>query len=283
MMNILRADFYRLIRSKGFYIAMLILLATIGLSIYTVQPGYIGISGGAMNEEMSASMQSVLSEMTHKEINELSLSDFRNIMLKTEGYTLDKAILSANMNLYYLFIFIAVIALTVDFSGSSIKNTLSSAISRKKYYLAKLSFISICCTVLLFLNTYLVYFANILFNNQNLASSLGTVTEITLLQLPPMLALASVLTGIGFMVKKTSVFNTITIPLIMVFQIVLNIIITIFKIKEEYLDYEFQMMIGKLANNPSSSYILHSYLVCAVVIVIFNLLGWLSFRKAEIK
>ena len=221
--------------------------------------------------------------MTHEEIKELSLSDYREIMLKTEGYALDRDILSANMNLYYLFIFIAAIALTVDFSGSSVKNTLSSAISRKKYYLAKLCFISICCTAILFLNTYLVYFANILFNNQNLASSLGTVTEITLLQLPPMLALASVLTGIGFMVKKTSVFNTITIPLIMVFQILLNIIIVVFKIKEEYMYYEFQLMLGKLAGNPSDSYILHSYLVCIAVMIVFNLLGYLSFRKAEIK
>ena len=283
MINMLRADFYRLIRSMGFYIAILILLLMIVPSIYFVEPGYIGLSGGTLSAAEASSAQNELDEMSYEEIQALNSSELRKIMLKTEGYELDRAMLTANINLYYIFIFFAAIILTVDFSGSSVKNTLASAISRNKYYCAKLSFISICCTAILFLNTYIVYFANILFNNKNLASSLGTVTKISLRQLPAMLALASILTGIGFMVKKTSIFNTITIPLILLFQIVLNLTATIFKIKDEYLYYEFQLMIGRLANNPSDSYVLHSYLVCAAVIVIFNVLGYLSFKKAEIK
>ena len=283
MINMLRADFYRLIRSIGFYVAILILLMIIGISIYFVEPGYVGMSGSAQSAEATAEIQSELDEMSHEEIQALSGSEFREIMLRTEGYEFDRAMLSSNMNLYYIFIFFAVIILTVDFSGNSVKNTLASAISRNKYYGAKLCFISICCTVIFFLNTYVVYFANILFNNKNLASSLGTVTKVSLLQLPAMLALASILTGIGFMVKKTSIFNTITIPLIIVFQLALNLVATIFKIKEEYLYYEFQLMIGRLANNPSNSYVLHSYLVCAVVIIVFNVLGYLSFKKAEIR
>ena len=283
MINMIRADFYRLIRSKGFYVAILILLIIIGLNIYTVQPFYIGLSGAALSAEVSKDIHSELDDMSLEERQDISVSDYREIMLKSEGYKLDKDILSSNINLYYFFIFIAVFSLTVDFSGGSVKNTLSSAISRNKYYLAKLSFISLCCTVIFFLNTYIVYFANVLFNNKNLASSLGTVTKISLLQLPAMLALASILTGIGFMLKKTAVFNTITIPLIIVFQVVLNLAAAIFKMKEEYLYYEFQQMLRKLANAPSDSYILNSYLVCAVVIVVFNLLGILSFKRAEIK
>ena len=282
MINMLRADFYRLVRSKGIYIAMLILLMMTGISIYFVQPAYVGLSDSALSAEATAEIQSELDEMSYEEIQALSVSELREIMLRTQGYEFDRAMLSSNMNLYYIFIFFAAIILTVDFSGSSVKNTLTSAISRNKYYFSKLIFISICCTATFFLNTYIVYFANILFNNKNLASSLGTVTKISLLQLPTMLALASILTGIGFMVKKTAVFNTITIPLIIVFQVVLNLAVTILKIKEEYLYYELQVMIRKLTLNPSANYILRSYLVCAVVIIVFNLLGYLSFRKAEI-
>ena len=283
MINMIRADFYRLVRSVGFYIVILFLLMIIGISIYFVEPGYIGMSGSVQSAETASEIQGGASDMSYDELRALSSSEFREIMLETEGYEFDRALLSSNMNLYYLFIFFAAIILTVDFSGSSVKNTLASAISRNKYYFAKLIFTSICCTALFFLNTYIVYFANILFNGENLASSLGTVTKISLLQLPAMLALASILTGIGFMVKKTSIFNTITIPLIIVFQLVLNLVATIFKIKEEYLYYEFQLMIGRLANNPSDSYVVHSYLVCAVVIIVFNVLGYLSFKKAEIK
>ena len=283
MINMIRADFYRLIRSKGFYVAILILLIIIGLNIYTVQPFYIGLSGAALSAEVSEDIHSELDDMSLEERQDISISDYREIMLKSEGYKLDKDILSSNINLYYFFIFIAVFSLTVDFSGGSVKNTLSSAISRNKYYLAKLSFISLCCMVIFFLNTYIVYFANILFNSENIASSLDTVTKISLLQLPPILALASILTGIGFMVKRTAVFNTITIPLIIVFQVVLNLAAAIFKMKEEYLYYELQLMIGKLTINPSVSYVLRSYLVCAAVIIVFNLFGYLSFKKAEIK
>lgn len=285
MINMIRADFYRLIRSKGFYIALLLMLLLIGVSIYGVQPGYIGMAGsvGEMSYESAAAVQNELNAMSYEERNELSLSQFREVMLKIKGYKLDRDMLATNMNLYYLFIFFAVIILTADFSGSSIKNTLSSAISRNKYYFAKLVFISLCCIVLFFLNTYIVYFANIVFNGKNLASSLETVTIISLLQIPSMLALASILTGIGFMVKRTAIFNTVTIPLILVFQMVLSFAAAIFKIKDEYLYYEFQLMIGKLANNPSGSFILHSYLVCIAVIIIFNLLGYLSFKKAEIR
>ena len=283
MINMIRADFYRLMRSIGFYITMLILLITIGLSIYTVQPLYIGFTGDLMSAEAFADMHSGLDEMSSEEMQKLSIVDLRKIMLKAEGYKLDKDFMMTNINLYYFFIVIAVIILTMDFSISSVKNTLASAISRNKYYCAKLSFISLCCVAIFFFNTYIVYFANILFNGENIASSLGAVTAISLLQLPAILALASILTGIGFMVKRTAVFNTITIPLIIVFQLLLNLAVTIFKIKKEYLYYEFQLMIGKLANNPSNSYILHSYLVCTAVIVAFNVLGYLSFKKAEIK
>lgn len=285
MINMIRADFYRLVRSKGFYIAILLLLLVIGLSIQEVQPVYLGLrrSAGDMSLETTADIQSELDEMSYEEIQALSESEYREIRLRTKGYELDRDILSVNINLYYFFIFFAVIILTADFSGSSIKNTLSSAISKKKYYFSKLVFISLCCIVLFFLNTYIVYFANVLFNNKNLASSLGTVTKISLLQIPSMLALASILTGIGFMVKKTAIFNTVTIPLILVFQMMLGFFTFIFKIKDEYLYYELQLMIGKLANNPSDSFILHSCLVCIAVIIVFNLLGYLSFKKAEIR
>lgn len=285
MINMIRADFYRLVRSKSFYIALLIMLLMIGISIYNVSPGYVGMAGsvGEMSFESASDRQNALSEMSYEEMQELSMSQFREIMLKVKGYELDRDILSTNINLYYIFIFFAVIILTADFSGNSVKNTLSSAISRNKYYFAKLGFISLCCIILFFLNTYIVYFTNVVFNGKNLASSLETVTKISLLQIPSMLALASILTGIGFMVKRTAIFNTVTIPLILVFQMVLSFAAAIFKIKDEYLYYELQLMIGKLANNPSDSFILHSYLVCIAVIIVFNLLGYQSFKKAEIR
>ena len=284
MINMIRADLYRLVRSKGLYFAILFMLLMIGLSVYFVGPGSIGIRDSAlMGEEVSLQLHTAVSELPEAEQDSISAGKFREIMLSVEGYELDRDILGANINLYYVFIFIAAIILTSDFSGGSVKNTLASAISRGKYYLSKLFFISLCCAVILFLNTYIVHFSTIIFDGKNLASNLGVVTKITFLHLPPTLALASVLTGIGFMAKRTAAFNTIAIPLVMVFQVILKIAALVFKIKDKYLYFELQSMIGKLAGDPSAEFVWGSIAVCAALIVVFNLLGYLSFKKAEIK
>lgn len=284
MINMIKADFYRLVRSKAIYIGVIIMLLMIGSSIYLVEPGAMGVTGAvADSEEDEEWEEAPYSNMTYEEMSSLSTSEMRELALKRKDYKLDKDILKENMNMYYIFIFVVAILLTVDFSGGCVKNTLSSAISRNRYYFSKLVFIILCCTVLFFMNTYISYFANIIFNNKNIASSIGTVTKITLLQMPEVLALTSVLMGIAFMVKKTSIFNTISIPLMMLVQTAMGFIVMIFHLNEKIFNYDFQVMFRRLAENPSDGYLRNSYLLCGAVIIVFNALGYLSFKKAEIK
>ena len=280
MINMIKADFYRLIRSKGIYIAILILLLIIGMDIYTVQPGNVGLK---VDTEVDTDFENEMSNMTYEEISALTISEFREIMLRTKGYALDRDILACNMNLYYIFIFVAVIVIAAEFSGSTVKNTLSSAINRSRYFLSKVVFVNLCCVGLFFLNTYIMYFANILFNNRDLASDFDVITQVTLLQLPPILALTSILAGLAFILKKTAAFNTFVIPFILIFQLLLNVASAFFKIKEEWLTYELQQMLIRMTLEPSKNYILHSYFVCAVIIIVFYLIGYLSFKKTEIR
>ena len=278
MMNMIRADFYRISKNMVMFIALAFVIFMAAVSIYFVEPGSVGV-----HYESGAVIENELNEMSQEELGDLSTGEYREIMLKTENYALDKDILASNINLYYVFIFAAAIAITVDFSGSCVKNTLSSAISRRKYYFSKLITVSLCCLAFLFLNTYIVYFGNIIFNGDNLASDIETVTKITLLQIPPILALISVLTGFAFMFRKTAVFNAVTIPFLMIVQLLLNLISAFIKIPESTYDYELQRMISILAGEPSGGYIIKSYAVCAVIIALFNIIGWMSFKKAEIK
>lgn len=282
MINMMKADFFRLIRNKAFYIAAAIILLMAGLSIYIVQPGYLGMTVSISTQENNPGTE-MLNNMSYEEMQSFSVSDMREMMLKYDGYELDRDILGANTNLYYVFIFIAVIVLTSDFSCGGVKNTLSSAISRRKYYFSKLGFITICCLVLFFLNTYFVYFGNLIFNGENLSAGLGEITKISFMQLPVILALISLLTGIGFMVKRTAIFNTIAIPLIIVVQFLFTLLKTLFKVKDSVMGYEFQTMLIKLAGSPSDSYMVRSYIFCAVIIAVFVTLGYMSFKKAEIK
>ena len=286
MINIIRSDFYRIFRGIAVYIAIGIMLLAIGVSIYMIQPGYIGnASVGDINNEnfKTSNYDEDMSEYTLDELRAMSLSDYRQVMLKVTGYELDRDILGTNINLYYVFIFAAALAVTVDFSGSSIKNTLTSAISRRKYFLSKLIFVNLMCLIFLFANTYIMYFANIIFNTKQFSSDISEITKITVMQIPPVLALAAVLTGIAFITRKTAVFNTVAIPLIMVFQLILNIVAAALSVQAEYLHYELQLMLAKLANNPTESYMINAYLICGGIIVLFYTAGWLSFRKAEIK
>lgn len=283
MINMVKADLFRITKSIAFYIAIAIMLIMCLISLYIIEPGSIGqVPINDVNLSQS-SQETVLDGMSFDDILNLSMSDIREMMLKSENYDLDRDILGTNMNLYYIFIFIAAIAITVDFSSGSVKNTLSSAINRKKYFLSKTFFVLGSCTVLFFANTYIVYFGNLLINGKNLASDLWTVTKISLFQFPVMLAMMSILVGIAFMVKKTSIYNIITIPFIMVFQIILSLVITVFNLDDKIFDYEFQVMITKLASFPDGNYIIKSVVICFGIALVFLSLGYLSFRKTEIK
>lgn len=278
MINMIRADLYRIVRSVGFYISIAVMLLMIGLSVYTVQPGTIGVVYSTPSDSEYAI------ELT-EDMTKLSISEFREMAINsTNNYKLDKAILGVNMNLYYVFIFIAAILISVDFAAGSVKNTLSSAISRRRYFASKTLLVMGVTVLLFFLNTYAIYFMNLIFNGSNLSSSLGKMTKISLIQLPVILALAAMLSGIAFMVKKTSLFNVAAIPLIILCQTLLVIAGKIFSVHPDKLfKYELQSMLSNLIYSHSDSYKLNCYIICAVIIVVFTSLGWLSFRKHEIK
>lgn len=283
MFNMIKADSYRITKSIAFYIAAAIIFVLAAVSIYLVSPGTIGQANIGDISTAQYSQETPLDDISFEEMQDLTPKDMRKIMLETENYELDREILAMNMNLYYCFIFIAALIITVDFSSGSAKNTLSSAISRNKYFISKTAIVFGICIFLFFLNTYVVYFGNMIFNSGKVSSDLWTVTKVSLLQLPPMLALVSILTGIAFAVRKTAVYNMITIPLVMVFQLILGVLIKIFDLKSKIADFELQIMIGKLSADPSDKYIIQSCIVCTVIIIAFLSLGYASFRKSEIK
>ena len=278
MINMMKADFYRIFRGMGIYIGFAIMVLMIVLDIYTVSAGSLTFRVGT-----EAQPENELNSMSYDEVSQLSINEYRKYLVASKNYQLDRDVLAQNINLYYVFIFVGAVIISADFSGGSVKNTLSSAISRRKYFLSKLACVVLICVVLFFLNTYIMYFTNIIFNGSSLALSIGDITHITLLQLPPILALSSILIGFGFMLKKLVAFNTVTITFLLVIQLLMNLLSFFFKIPERVWDYELSKMLARLAYNPSGDYIAKSFLVCAIMIAAALLLGWGFFKKAEIK
>lgn len=119
MIRLMKADFYRLFHSKGFY---LILLTTIGVAGVIVASNFISIAVGITNEETSGAIDTVLTTYKTMKWNpELAL----------------KGSLSVSPILNYLFIGFFITISGYEFSQKTYKNTLTSGVSRITFILSK--------------------------------------------------------------------------------------------------------------------------------------------------
>lgn len=279
MLNIIKADLYRILKGKAIYICILFIIFAGFTSALSVSPGHVGLS-------ISANTSDVMNdpEFLEKMQNTNSLSDLRELMLSHGSFALDKEVLGQNINLYYIFIVITVIVLCTDFSNRTIKNTLSSSISRRKYYFSKLATIFIISTVLLLLNNITSYILIYLIDGKNFISPFSEIVRLTLIQLPLIYGIISLLIGFGFVTGKTSVFNTIAIPFILVVQLIGFGAINLFRLKADwFFDYEIQFALSKLATDVGNSYIIKCALLGLLYIVVFNTIGYIVFKRKEIK
>lgn len=280
MINMIKADLYRVFRGKGIYLAILLAVIMASSSIYVMQPGYIGLTSSD-----TISGDSMVDDETGLELSATnSISKTRKILKETSGYPLDSAIIGTNVNLYYMFIIIVVGVLVTDLSHSTAKNTLSSAISKKKYYLSKLFTCCLLCIGLVLLNNYGTYIFNRLINGAKFSSGIEKITKYTLVQLPIMCGIISLLVCMAFLLRKTAAFNAVSIPFVMVAQIVIMGVSALFSIKSNHImEYEYQFMLSNLVTDTSFSYIMKSITLAIIYIVVFNILGYNVFRKSEIK
>lgn len=280
MINMIKADLYRVFRGKGIYLAILLAIIMASSSIYVMQPGYIGLTSSD-----TISGDSMVDDETGLELSATnSISKTRKILKETSGYPLDSAIIGTNVNLYYMFIIIVVGVLVTDLSHSTAKNTLSSAISKKKYYLSKLFTCCLLCIGLVLLNNYGTYIFNRLINGAKFSSGIEKITKYTLVQLPIMCGIISLLVCMAFLLRKTAAFNAVSIPFVMAAQIVIMGVSALFSIKSNHImEYEYQFMLSNLVTDTSFSYIMKSITLAIIYIVVFNILGYNVFRKSEIK
>lgn len=280
MLNIIKSDLYRIFKGKSIYISILFILFLASISCFSMSPGHIGIATSSSEEQPFIKDEEILNQVY--ETN--SILETRKLMKEYGAYPLDKAQLGANANLYYFFIIIVVIVLVTDLSNATAKNTLSSAISRKKYYFSKLFTCIALGTFLVFINNYGSYFINLLMNGKEFSAGLLEITKLTILQLPILYGIMSMLVCIGFCFRKTGTFNSITIPFIIGIQLIVMGISTLFHFDStKLLNYEFQYILSNLISNPSTTYILKTLALSIFYIILFNVIGYRIFKKTEIK
>lgn len=277
MYNIIKSDLYRILKGKAIYIIMIIIIVISLVSAIGLSAGHIGLSVGT-----NLDLNDV--ETLEKISNTKSLSEYREVMKSLGDFKLDSQIIGTNVNLYYIFIAIVVILISTDFSNSTVKNTLSSAISKRKYYFSKLILSLAICTFIILFNNYFTYIINYIINGSKFSSSFIEITKITLYQFPLLYGIISFLVSLAFLTRKTALFNGISIPFILVVQMVIMGITNLFKIKADWFyNYEIQFALVKLADNASNEYILKCALLGMAYIIIFNAIGYFLFKKSEIK
>lgn len=277
MINLIKSDLYRIFKGKAIYITLAIVIIIGIVSCVGMSSGYIGVSTGSKLTSFDKETTIALNEANN-------LIEYRNIIKSHGSFELDRQIIGQNGNLYYLFIVIVVISLSTDFSNKSIKNTLSSAITRKQYYLSKLVLIAFLGTLFVLFNNYFSYFLNLIINGDNFSMPFMETVKITLLQLPLLYGIISLLVCFAFVLQKTALFNTVSISFIILLQTLIIGITNLFKINlNGFYDYEFQSALSKLTDYPTNNYIIICTMLGIVYIFLFNIIGYSIFKKCEIK
>ena len=250
MIHTIQADFYRLFRSKGFWITEFILFALM------LMGATIGATGHLM------SVQTAPPETP------------------THGWNGIEALINVSnngSNLVFLCIILVCLVLGVDLIGKLYKNSLTVGVSRTEFFLAK--FFVLASIALLQLITSLV----IAFIPATILNGFGTMPDgfignllITIfLQFLCLLAWLSI---VSFILYVSHSYLAVFIGYL-VSSIILSVPMLIFPdielLRYFILDFAYAM-------TTNSQSILYTITVCVVVILIFSLSGLTIFKKKSL-
>ena len=89
--------------------------------------------------------------------------------------------------------------------------------------------------------------------------------------------------SISFTSKKKSLYNGISIPLLMIVQLILLGMISLLKIDPSIMEFEVQNILSNIVINQESKYIIRAFIMGTIYTLGFNIIGYYSFKKTEIK
>ena len=252
MINLMKADLYRIVKTKGFIIFWLVSFLVSMLSIANHEPGGIMLGG------------------------DFDLNGAQKMDIK-----------QAAMNLVYYFLLIMPVfgTITAEFTEHTIKNTITSAVSKGKFYFAKTVFALVYSLGCFLGANYLFYFVNRAVNGSKYSSTLGEYSKVLFGQFPVFVAIVSAFVFLAFFFKRGAAFNSIVIITPLAYSLFISIFCEIEsakKITEKLVEFEVSTMIGKLALGCSQSYRTDCYIISAVITVISCVLGYLVWKKREV-
>lgn len=252
MLNLIKADFYRMTKTKGFYLYWIMMVVIYAITIVMKSPG--GINLGA-------------------------------VAIIDSSATLDVGQLSANFTFYYLMLFNVFAIAVSEFSEKTIKNTISSAISRKKYYITKFTFTEIYVLVSFVIANVGFYLANRIINNdKEYYTTFGHYMKLLVRQLPIMAGACAITVLLAFVVKKAATFNALTLlfPLLYTTILMIGLSDKGENIFSKLLKYELATQLGWVVSDPTSRYLTNCTLLGLGVVVVSFVVGYIAFNKFEL-
>ncbi len=250
MIHTIQADFYRLFRSKGFWITEFILFVLLLLG------ATIGATGHLM------AIQTEEPE------------------IPTHGWDGIQALINASSNdsnLVFLCIILTCLVLGVDLIGKLYKNSLTVGVSRTEFFFAK-SFVLASIALLQLIASLVIAFVP-----STLLNGLGTipdgfVTNLLLMIFLQFLCLLAWLSIISFILYLTHSYLAVFIGYL-VSSILLSMPMLIFPSIKILPYLSLQFSYAMTANSES---ILYTLIVSLAVIVIFNIGGLTVFKKKSL-
>ena len=270
MMNIIRADIYRLFRGKGLYITLVVFLAVV--MAQAIGSGNIMIG---INYDTVDTIQNIDSE-----------TDMTDLSPRPTGAEAPFRAMTQSDTVLYFLIPLLTLTTVVDFSSGAAKNTLASGVSRGTYYASKLIFSCAIVTLMLVTMVLLATLANTIINGfgGTLDKALFSgVMKIFLPQLWLCLAAACAANFFIFILRSGSFVGVYIAYLFapMLF-LLLSLVHSWFN---NLFDYDLIMNIGKLAyfDMLTPGEITRALMIGTIHLLAAVFSGFLLFRKAEIK
>ena len=250
MIHTIQADFYRLFRSKGFWITEIVLF------VLLLMGATIGATGHLM------SVQTTPPET------------------RTHGWNGIEALINASSNdsnLVFLCIILVCLVLGVDLIGKLYKNSLTVGVSRTEFFLAK-SFVLASIALLQLIASLVIAFIPATILNGFGTMPDGFIGNLLITISLQFLCLLAWLSIVSFILYVSHSYLAVFIGYL-VSSIILSMPMLIFPSIKILPYLSLQFFYAMTANSES---IFYTLIVTLVVIVIFNLSGLAVFKKKSL-
>ena len=251
MIHTIQADFYRLFRSKGFWITEFILFALM------LMGATIGSTGHLMS------------------VNTTPETEF-----PTKGWDGVQALINASSqgsNLVFLCIVLACLVLGVDLIGKLYKNNLTVGVSRTEFFLAK-AFVLTCIALLQLIISLVIAFIPATILNGFGTMPDGFIGNLLITISLQFLCLLAWLSIVSFILYVSHSYLAVFIGYL-VSSILLSMPMLIFPSIKILPYLSLQFFYAMTANSES---IFYTLIVSLAVIVIFNIGGLTVFKKKSL-